>query len=92
MTKSNIKPTFSFSRKERETLIALLEKLYQNEFQNWRFFKERLEPVSKKTLASKRDREYRIEIKSIEILLHKFHSPLINNENGRPNFRKTLTA
>ncbi len=92
MTKSNMKLPFSFSKKERETLIAGLEKLYQNEFFNYNFFKKHLEPDSKKTLASKRDREYRIEIKSIEILLHKFHSPLINNENGRPNFRKTLTA
>lgn len=91
MTKSSVL-SHSFSKKERATLIALLEKLYLNEHFNWEFFKKHLQPDSKKTLVSIRDREYRIQIKSIEILLHKFQSPLINNNNGRPNFRKTLTT
>ena len=84
--------TFRFTKRDLAVLTRLLERMYVNEMMNYKFFNDYPDSQKKKTQLTVIDRKYRLEIKAMQLLLHRLKSPLLLEQNGkqRPNFRKTL--
>lgn len=90
MEKTGIK--YRFTKRDKEVLTRLLERMYTIELKNYDFFNN-YPTDAKKTHVSIVDRRFRLELKATQVLLFKLKSPLLLEKNGkqRPNFRKTLS-
>jgi len=87
MTASSVQ--HQFTKADKRILIDKLKKLHDNQTFYWQFFHNHTQGQRKTNVAIK-DRDFRLKIKSIEVLLYSL-DPKLFTDGTRPSFRKTLT-
>ena len=79
----------NFTSASKKALVARLELYYAHKLFGYDRWKKEILPRMRKTSASRVDRRFRIELKSLEIILENLDSQLFKNEQ-KSSIRQTM--